>query len=301
MSVIFTHSVNNASSIETLIQSADSLPMLLQHLPTPYRAVLGRLLQEYFRVSQKLSSAQAALASFKKHQTEGTFPPPVLQAVKVPPVQYSKEFENSGTSALTKESIETLVKETRKEFLTKLIEGKTSEVSTLQTILVFDEKTWKAECRRVLGDMCTTMGLENAVSGEGDKVTFTDRAPNDMQTEFQKVHQYRKRWYLRTLSLAYSVVERSVVRKMAKVTLKDQTDTAMTDAPLDKPVREVVKEELKSALADLRKDLGKGNVRKTKPSNKKPGPQKPKGSKKSPPKKKDSSARVNKPKNGKRK
>lgn len=254
MSVIYTHSVVTTGTIETIIQNSSTLPILLQHLPTPYRSVLGRHLQEYYRVSQKVSSAQAVLTTFNKHSAEGSYPPPVLQAVKAPPVQFSKEFQNSAAMTLNQETINAMVKESRDTFLEKLIEVKKSEVATLQTILAFDEKTWKADCRRVLRDLCTTMGLPNAYEESGDgRMTFTNSAPQDMQIEFKKVHQEGRRWYLKAMSLAYSVVERSVVRKMAKVSLKEKTDTTMTDAPVDKPVRSVVKEELEVALTKFRK------------------------------------------------
>ena len=95
--------------------------------------------------------------------------------------------------------------------LDKLITFKNNKLKTLQEIMVFDEEVWKADCTRVAEKIADTLGLKSSIEG---KIFLDTNTPSDLVKELDRVLSNGKRWYMRSVALAYIATERAIVQKV---------------------------------------------------------------------------------------
>ncbi|KXX75060.1 hypothetical protein MMYC01_204502 [Madurella mycetomatis] len=253
-------SVARDSAIDTYLSNASSMTELIDLIPATYRAALSRILRGHFAMSQKISNCQQILATLNRHKSDGTFPQTVLAAIKQPNIQYSKEFMGGAGQKTAQEEIESNIKAVRTNLLDALVRHKTAELNVLQSHMSFDGDEWKAQCTRVAKNMADVLGQ---AAPEGSENPFASGMNKTSVREWERVHNNGRAWYARAVSLAYVAIEKTVARKMTKLSLKDKADTEMKDASDEQPTASVIDDKLSAFKAELLKELRKKNPAKT--------------------------------------
>lgn len=274
-----TPSLSKTDLFATASRSATTIAELVQVIPQTWRAVLGEHLSSTYKLAVKLSNAQNALAQFERHVTEDTIPANIKSAVKVPSVQYSKEYLATEEGRLADGSIATIIKSARKELFTAIGKHKEAEITALIQATAFNPAKWRASVLDVSNRVANILGCEaKGDTKSASPPTWTKDVNTVLKQECDALWLAGSTLHYRAIALARSIADKSLVEKVKSLTLKAKTDTSMKmDIDTEKSTREIIREELAQALKN--KD--------TKP--------KPKTSKKSPTPKKKSKGGVKKP------
>ena len=252
---------NNTDNLAT----SSTVEELVACIPRPFQAFYKVDLKLWFDLGVKISHCQHAIGQLKNFETAGTFPPSILGAIKVPTVQVCKEFAESSTWPAWGQDLSQNIAVVRGQVLTQCIAVKISEVSFLQS-LTSEEQSAQAN----------KLSVEKASKVFASTFSSTSEVSSLYQKEVQACNSLGHTWFRRALSLGLAKHQRELLSKMAKLSIRKDTDTHMKEYGVN-DIESIVKRAVAQALG--------------KPSQKKGAKPKPtkKSSKSSPPKSKSTS------------
>jgi hypothetical protein len=241
--------VAGANTVPSTTASAGSIAELISTIPQTWRSAASPILLNYYRVAGKLCNVQNTIHQYERHAAEGSFPGSISNSIKEPSLQFSKEFLGTQDGALVKGTLAGIILQARKELLECAFKRKKEELAALQLLTSFDKVQW----RRMVLDVAIRAGQTYGATVTGD--AGQDRVPNwsegtpdsavvDCKILWEKGHV----WHYRTIALARSISDRSLVEKTRTLSLKRETDSHMKDADTELSTREVVRDELDTRL-----------------------------------------------------
>jgi len=233
---------------------ASTLDELLACVPRVFQPHFRPVQREFHDVAVKVSHAQTALENFRRHEAGGTFPPMIQGGLRVPTLQFSKEYSDSSGHQTWMSAAETDVHQARRSFLTKAIEIKQDEVSHLQTII--SDATAKARTKQLLDNVWSTLATTFAagINKEG-KTTYS----TFFMDEYTLCQTCGHNWLRKAAAIGFAKHHREVTAKLAKLTIKKDTDVEMTGLSTN-DVKKTIDEAVARALQKSRNNNQKSTL-----------------------------------------
>jgi len=252
--------VAGAGQAATATQNATTIAELISTLPQTWRPALGAHLTSIYRTASKLCTVQNTIVQYDRHVAEGSFPGSILNSFKEPKLQFSKEFLGTETGSLAAGTFASEVQSARKSLLSCAIKRKREELAALQKMIAFSEIAW----RKLVGEtgvrVAQTFGATltaNQQNPTGSPPVWSEGVPPAVTEDCKLLWQYGSVWHYRTVGLARSIADRSLVEKTRTLSLKKETDVKMRDADSELSTRDVVRDEMQAQLRLLESRLVK--------------------------------------------
>jgi len=245
------------ASVASATAKATTIAELISTLPQSWRSSCGAQLTSAYRVATKLCTVQNTIAQYNRHDAEGSFPPSIVNSVRDPKIQFSKEFLGTEDGRLAIASVAADVQVARKSLLARALALKSAELKSLQTLVAFDLSRWRKLVTEVADRVGQAYGID--VSNDSDWSTIPSgwkNAPVHARDELEIMWAHGSAFHYRAVALARSLADRSLVEKTRNLSVKAQTDVVMKDADNELTTREVVREELKTLESQVQRLAG---------------------------------------------
>lgn len=238
------------------IRNATTITELTSTLPQTFRPALGQVLNKAYRAAVKMANVQNTIAQYERHVSEGTQPSSIAGSLKVPKIQYSKEFLGTTTGRNAPDSLLEKVKEARKEVLKAALSNKTAEFQSLQDAVRWDNSEWRTPVLEVANRLGAALSI-NFTWDEAapDNVSIHGDDTTELAQEVRLLWKHGSRWHYQAIAIARSHADRSLLEKTKNLSLKKETDVAMRDADSELTTREVVRDEMKAVKDEILKAL----------------------------------------------
>ncbi|TLS31200.1 hypothetical protein PpBr36_02174 [Pyricularia pennisetigena] len=247
--------ITTSNPVAAATARATTIGELISTIPQSWRPTLAPYLQTTYRVASKLCTVSNTVAQYERHESTGSFPPFITNALKEPKVQFSKEFLGTAGGTSAGQNLRTAVEKARKDLLAKAIAYKKEELSTLQAAITFDTQEWKSLMRGAMERVAETMGC-SIEWPEGKPPIWTGKAGlKELQEESTSLLTNGSTIHYRAVALARSLADKSLIEKTKNLSLKKSTDVEMRDADTEKTTREVVRDELKQEFAQFKQQI----------------------------------------------
>jgi len=236
------------------LASASTLDELLACVPRVFQPHYRPVLREFHDIAVKVSHAQTALENFRRHEAGGTFPPMIQGGLRVPTLQFSKEYADSSGHQTWTSAAETDVHQARRSFLVKAIEIKNDEVSHLQGLI--SDVTAKARTKVLLDSVWSSLATTFAagINAEG-KTTYS----TFFMDEYKLCQSQGHNWLRKSAAIGFAKHHREVTAKLAKLTIKKDTDVEMTGLSTN-DVKRTIDEAVARALQKSRNNNSKSTL-----------------------------------------
>lgn len=240
-------------------QSATSIAELISTVPQTWRPALGAHLTALYRTAGKLCTVQNTIVQYDRHVAEGSFPGSIVNSFKEPKLQFSKEFLGTELGSLAASTFASEVHSARKSLLACAVKRKQEELKSLQTMISFDDAAWCKLVWETSERVAQTFGARIALNPQNPKEPprWSEGVPPAVQMDCKLLWEHGSVWHYRTVGLARSLSDRSLVEKTRTLSLKKDTDTKMRDADGELSTREVVRDEMQAQLRLLETRLAK--------------------------------------------
>jgi len=233
------------------IAAASTLDELHACVPRAFQAHYRPVLREFHDVAIKVSHAQTALENFRRHEAGGTFPPMIQGGLRVPTLQFSKEYTDCSGHQTWSATVDTDVHQARRSFLNKAIEIKQDEVTFLQGLV--SDATAKSRSQTVYKNawtaLATTFAAGINAAGQTTYSTFFMDEYNLCQTQGHH-------WLRKSVAIGLAKHHREVTAKLAKLSIKKDTDVDMTGLSTN-DVKKTIDEAVARALQKSRNNNSK--------------------------------------------
>ncbi|TLD11797.1 hypothetical protein PspLS_11639 [Pyricularia sp. CBS 133598] len=247
--------ITTSNPVAAATARATTIGELISTIPQSWRPTLAPYLQTTYRVASKLCTVSNTVAQYERHESTGSFPPFITNALKEPKVQFSKEFLGTAGGTSAGQNLRTAVEKARKDLLSKAIAYKKEELSTLQAAITFDTQEWKSLMRGAMERVAETMGC-SIEWPEGKPPIWTGKAGlKELQEESTSLLTNGSTIHYRAVALARSLADKSLIEKTKNLSLKKSTDVEMRDADTEKTTREVVRDELDAKFAQFQQKI----------------------------------------------
>ncbi|KAM0276913.1 hypothetical protein ACHAQH_006285 [Verticillium albo-atrum] len=264
--------VSAHDTISSTTRNASTLAELISTIPQTWRPALGVRITAVYRVATKLCNVQNTIAQYERHVAEGSYPAPVRNSIKDPKIQFSKEFLSTEDGSLVAGTIATEILNARKALLACALARKKEELAALQKATAWDPVAWRNVIAEVAQRVAATMGCTVAGDASKDPVpVWKGAVATGVQEDCKTLWNNGSHYHYRTIGIARSISDKSVLEKVKTLTLKNETDVSMRDADTDQSTRQVVRDEIKAEMANLKKDMAKMMNISKKPAQRKKG------------------------------
>jgi len=250
--------VAGPSLVTSATKNANTIAELTSTLPQTWRPALSALLLSVYRVASKLCTVQNTIVQYERHVAEGSFPASIVNSLKEPKLQFSKEFMGTEVGALATGTLNGAVHSARKELLRCALDRKKEELAALQALTVYDAKAWRKAIAEVATRVATTLG--GSVQGDSSSSiapTWSGSMPKAIIDDCKALWEHGSVFHYRAVGLARSIADRSLVEKTRLMSLKKDADVKMRDADTELSTRDVVRDEMQAQIRLLKTELVK--------------------------------------------
>uniref|UniRef100_A0A381L139 Bgt-20309 n=1 Tax=Blumeria graminis f. sp. tritici 96224 TaxID=1268274 RepID=A0A381L139_BLUGR len=227
-----------SSRSEDSLSTANTIDDIVRFCcPPSFTSGIKILLKEVHATELKRQNVKTAIEHFEIHLTSGTFPPQISGALKIPKIQFSTIFSNSGEHQSGSVWVERAINECRVSVLSHFVEQKKSELE------VFN----KQQSVEVLTTKTTEVIEATLTALDYDK---PDSIPAYLNAEKRELVKIGYQMCEKALTLARHEKMDETARKKRKLHHKVDTDVTMAEAgPSDiaKTIREEVERAFKKA------------------------------------------------------
>jgi len=251
---IVSLSAPNETSAKGNLAIASTLDELLACVPRAFQPHYRPVLREFHDIAVKVSHAQTALENFRRHEAGGTFPPMIQGGLRVPTLQFSKEYSESSGHQTWMSTADTDVHQARRTFLTKAIEIKQDEVSHLQNLV--SDAVAKARAKTLYDNVWNTLATTFAAGITADGKTSYSSFFVD---EYKLCQSQGHHWLRKAVAIGFAKHHREVTAKLAKLTIKKDTDVEMTGLSTN-DVKKTIDEAVARALQKSRNNNSKSTL-----------------------------------------
>lgn len=207
-----------SSRSEDSLSTANTIDDIVRFCcPPSYTSGIKILLKEVHATEPKRQNVKTAIEHFQNHLTSGIFPPQISGALKIPKVQFSTIFSNSGEHQSDSVWVERAVNECRVSVLSHFVEQKKSELE------VFN----KQQSVEVLTTKTTEVIEATLTALDYDK---SDSIPAYLNAEKRELVNIGYQMCEKALTLAQHEKMDETARKKRKLQHKVDTDVTMAEA-----------------------------------------------------------------------
>jgi hypothetical protein len=242
--------------------AASTLQELINTVPQAYRVQIGDYLTKKYRVAHKHANVESTVTQYQRHKIDKSLPPVVRNSLKVPKLQFAKEYRSHPSGMAADETFLRAVDIARTSVLDAAINGKKEELEVLADLIVADEKDWSRRVSLVAQQVANSNGgtiAQDAMSKRFTAEGLPEAAVKELETLAGACGIYT----YRCLSIARASIDRTDLQKLSKLSIKKSTDHEMTDAPTrDQAVADLVKEQMESLKKELLSKLGTSSAEK---------------------------------------
>jgi hypothetical protein len=227
-------SVNKGDTTAANFAAVSTLEDLNAITPKTFLPRLAPLYRKVCDTAVKASHAQATLATFNSHSANGTFPPSIQGALKVPTVQVTKEFDNTSHVQALDGELQIVIRNARVQSLENAIKRKTQEHTFLLDLLSSDRL--KNEVKHCVRETHELVGpsFASGVTADG-KPVFAAFYNND----YSFVSTHGIDLMRKAVAIGFARHQRELVSKMTKLKLKRDTDVAMQDSTVNDVAKQI--------------------------------------------------------------
>lgn len=249
--------ITTDSSIVAATAAATTITELILTVPHAWRSSVSSHLNAVYRVATKMCTVQNTIAHYERHAAEGSFPPAILNAMRDPRIQFSKEYLGTESGSLAKGTFGLAVQKARKSLLDCATTQKQEELAALQKLVAFDEEKWRKLLLEALGRAAVTFGVKSpeAATTSTAPPNWGTVAPKHLQEETNVLWKNGNVFHFRAISLARALADRSLLEKTRTLSIKKDTDVQMKDADMELSTRDVVRDELRTELAQFKQQI----------------------------------------------
>jgi hypothetical protein len=244
-------------NMEKATADAATFSQLVDTIPLNYRAQMGDFLSATYRTASKLVAVQQFLNNCIQHKSDGTFPPVVLHAFKLPKVQFSNDFSGSAHGRPAQDALSTATHKSRVALLDSVIKQKELEKKILTEKSSFKEQAWKQRLLETAEQLGPPLGYQVLGDITSDEIPVWEGLSSNqpveiLGTEIGSLWRNGDIYHYRVIAFARSVSDKQSLAKQRKLSAKTRVETKLQDEGASRPVAEVVAEKLKPLELQLR-------------------------------------------------